>query len=477
MLKRLARILIILIILVWLYRYTSIFDNTKIKPYLEKINTKIENIFTKNSTGSQSVIEDNPNQIDQGITWATAFNDNDIINFETSSSVKPKPQSTGNTEDMNSNINNNQNQEVEEVDSQILDIKLSDLWDNWNNFENGCVTPWWEKIKNGSYFIAYGQQVSRDCGREKRYCSNGKLDGNYQYDTCYYSDVIDKQQQNSMLTQTELKDLQFDLGLNTSDKIVEWGVVWTKNSDNIGEKDKMEIYADGISWNDSTTMGLRVSNNDPEKHFLGKDTEGIDIQANGQTSINNNVFKSATLKKQLQNKPKTTFITNNKKVNAKNSHARKICTTPRWSVISNWQFVYAFKSTTAQWNSCELETRFCFDGQLQWSFVNANCKGAAPTIVDTPKESPTSSFVTVAFTETRNALRYLPVSLELMASTPMKKKTQYTTLQTSTYINTEWTSQPFNTIGQSYLIYHQPDEVNHGNQPPEYMFVGASSIQ
>ncbi len=64
-----------------------------------------------------------------------------------------------------------------------------------------------------------------------------------------------------------------------------------------------------------------------------------------------------------------------------------------------------------------------------------------------------------------------------MASTPMNTKKQYTTVQTSSYTNTQGVSQPFNIVGQSYLIYHQPDEVDHGNQPPEYMFVGASSIQ
>ncbi len=101
--------------------------------------------------------------------------------------------------------------------SEPLDIKLSDLEEN-SSFENGCNTPWGEDIENGAYFIAYGQQVSHDCRREKRFCTNGKIDGSFQYDTCYYSDAIIKQQQNSMLTLTELKALQIDLGLNYSDE-------------------------------------------------------------------------------------------------------------------------------------------------------------------------------------------------------------------------------------------------------------------
>ena len=90
MLKRLARILIILIILVGLYRYTSIFDNTKIKPYLENINNGIGNLFTKSGSGSKATIKDNANTTGQGVTGASAFNDSDIIGFNTSSTTKPQ---------------------------------------------------------------------------------------------------------------------------------------------------------------------------------------------------------------------------------------------------------------------------------------------------------------------------------------------------------------------------------------------------
>lgn len=472
MLKRLARILIILIILVGLYRYTSIFDNTKIKPYLENINNGIANLFSKSGSGSKTTINETANTTGQGLTGASAFNDNDVIDFRTSSNSNSQTNSTGSTEMRNSG-NNNQNQEVEEVEAKILDIKLSDLNQSSSKFPNGCVTPRGEDITNGAYFIAYGQQVSHDCKRERRFCTNGQLDGSYQYDTCYYSDAIIKQQQNSMLTQSELKALQIDLGLNYTDEPMIGGVVWSRNSDDPSFSGKdMELYADGESGS-----SLRITNNSAEKHFLGKETQGIEILANGQTAIPNHVYKSQTLQKQLQGHPKTSFITNNKTVDAKNSYARKICTTPRWSIISNGQFVYAFKNATAEGNSCEVETRFCLDGKLQWSFVNPNCKGNTPTIVDTPKPTITDDYVTVAFTETRNTLRYLPVPLELMASTPMNTKKQYTTVQTSSYTNMQEVSQPFNVVGQSYLIYHQPDEVDHGNQPPEYMFVGASSIQ
>jgi len=130
MLKRLARILIILIILVGLYRYTSIFDNTKIKPYLENINNGIANLFSKSGSSNKTTIKDSVNTTGQGVTGASAFNDNDVIDFRTSSNSNSQTNSTGSTEMRNSGI-----------EAKILDIKLSDLNQSSSKFPNGCVTP------------------------------------------------------------------------------------------------------------------------------------------------------------------------------------------------------------------------------------------------------------------------------------------------------------------------------------------------
>ncbi len=102
-------------------------------------------------------------------------------------------------------------------------------------------------------------------------------------------------------------------------------MVWSRNSDDPSfSGDERGLYADGKSGS-----SLRITNNSAEKHFLGKDTQGIEVLANGKTSIPDNVLKSSNLQKQLKGQTKTTFITNNKTLNAKNSYARKICTTPR----------------------------------------------------------------------------------------------------------------------------------------------------
>lgn len=457
MLKRLFRLALILIILLWISKYTTVLDNTKIKPYL----TRVETIITNNTESIRSWFGSNKQEevideqeiswsIDYGITWAANFGNEDMINSdETSDEVITEL--TWKNEDVvvvEQNSNDWNNTWVKKIAN--LQIK-------------NCVSPRWKFVPKNGYIIAYEARSSSECKREKRTCNNGKLEWSFMYDTCFYSSTISKQQTTSSLSRQELQAMKEEYGLieevndtaNASQNNNElingtiagpWILVNSSQT-----KEPTTINTIGTDHNTDANL-LKNSVNDPDKHYLGNGEKSIAILDNQQTELNNNKLKTRSLKKQVQWYKWESFISDYKKLTAKNSFYGKFCTTPWGSIISNGQFIVARKSTIVDQGVCEMETRFCIDGKLQWSFGASECKWAYPEIINNaPGLDVTNNAIAVGYTETRNVMKNNMIDLDYMPTSP-------------------WVNQRVS----SYEVFHQLDDID-SNRSPTFQFVPIES--
>lgn len=459
--RRLFRLSIILIILLGISNYTNLFDNTKIKPFLDRVTTIIKH----------------PQSIWSSSNSPTSTTDDEIVDWQSWESLADS--ATGaqefgvadelwgaGVEDTTSDttsIDPSNDEEVTEVNQQTVK-KIA-------NFKvQNCISPRGKFVPRNNYIIAYQYRSSQTCARERRYCVNGKLDGSFNYDTCYYQQALQKQQSNASLSISEINQIKKEYGLvdvyksGYKQDTTNW---WDENKDNLnGEEawpgmiiDSRSLpSADQSPESNGSFISANKILNDPNKHFLGKPTGWVNILSNGQTELNNNVFKTWSLKKQLIWGGWESFISDYKTLTARSSYERKICFTPRWTIISNGQFVTAFKSHEATLGRCEIETRFCIDGNLQWSYTHQSCNGKYPDINNKPWGVDLSNTATVRWDyQSKDPLSRRINDLDYM---PAPKPTEVQP------INTEDTIQPV-----WWVIYHQPDEVNHDDQIPEYQFI------
>jgi hypothetical protein len=201
-----------------------------------------------------------------------------------------------------------------------------------------------------------------------------------------------------------------------------------------------------INYNTNANL-LKNSVNDPEKHYLGNSEKSIAVLENQHTELNNHKLKTWSLKKQVQWYKWEAFISDYKELTAKNSYFWKTCNTPRGSIISNGQFVTARKTSSAENDICEMETRFCIDGKLQGSFSSESCKWKYPEIINNaPGLDVTNNAIAVGYTETRNVMKNNLIDLDYMPILLQE-----------------------NSIS-SYEVYHQPDSID-SNSSPSFQFV------
>jgi hypothetical protein len=61
------------------------------------------------------------------------------------------------------------------------------------------------------------------------------------------------------------------------------------------------------------------------------------------------------------------------------SSSKLSCTSPRWSIISHWSFIYAYNidHNNIQ-EECSMQKRVCLDGKLSGSFTYKSCNGQSP---------------------------------------------------------------------------------------------------
>ena len=471
MFKRLFRIALILIILLWISKYSTILDNTKIKPYLVHVESLISNTtsgirsrFVKDSSDKNDIESTNTwTQEWYGITWSASFSNEDIINW-------------GNTWTMKNNDWIETMSDIEEVKDVLTGTKkIANL-----QIKN-CVSPWWKFVPKNNYIIAYEARSSNECKWEKRYCNNGSLDGSFQYDTCFYSSTVTKQQNNASLKKNEIEEMKKEYGLveNLSEIIT---INETNNEGKIAWPGKV-VSSKSTEFNTVKTNttsaynanNLKSSYNDPEKHYLWNPEKSISIWENGQTEINNHKFKTRSLKKQVIWYQWEEFISNKYSLTAKNSYSRKLCITPWWSIISNGQFVTAWKRSVAENGVCELETRFCIDGSLQWNYSSASCKGDYPVIISHNQNVDKNENTQIMnYTESINIMKNTMIDLDPMP-TPLANSTtvsSYEVFHQPDKVDSSWSPVfqfiPINNNGvytesqiiidPSYVIYHQPDE-------------------
>lgn len=200
MFKRLFRLALILIILLWISKYTTILDNTKIKPYLQTVETIVEQ-NTESIRGwfwksNEEAIINEPEitwTIDYGLTWSANFGSEDMINGPWAWEEINNISWTTQEDTLNQNLNNSNTTWIKKI----------------ANFQiKNCVSPWWKFVPKNGYIIAYESRSSSECRWEKRICNNGTLEWSFIYDTCFYSSSIQKQQSSSSLSKEELSAMK-----------------------------------------------------------------------------------------------------------------------------------------------------------------------------------------------------------------------------------------------------------------------------
>ncbi|HMY80328.1 MAG TPA: hypothetical protein PLW93_00975 [Candidatus Absconditabacterales bacterium] len=477
MFKRLFRLAIILILLLGVSSWTTWLDNTMIKPhlnsvqgFLQKQGRTIKGRFGPSGTGSEKEDSDsnNPTQSTQYIqsgdqlgiedelligTGGSVFSDDDILGGVKSNTLSSQVLAE------NTQTILHEDTTIKEEDTQYINTSIK----NSLRIKN-CVSPRGKFIPKGGYIVAYQSSHSATCEREKRYCENGILSGSFTYDTCYYTQAITNQKTKSILSKNDI--ISLDQTYNILDKQDIHNNINT-NTNNTSQDNNDPTMIVGIdagpgkvinSSRTTDTLGsnkggsttqtsINNSYNDPSKHFIGRGAGLLELDERGWVAIKNIPRKSDRLAEQVDGFIGKTFITNTKSLESLNTYDRKICVTPWGNLISNGQFVLAFKSHNAQGGVCEVETRYCINGQLLGSFGYANCEGQYPLMVNKPIGLDLSNQGTiVGYSDTLNVIKRSMPYLDMMP-------------------------QPKTTSSTTSLVYHQPDEIDHGNQPPEYQFI------
>lgn len=52
----------------------------------------------------------------------------------------------------------------------------------------------------------------------------------------------------------------------------------------------------------------------------------------------------------------------------------KVCITPWWEYVANWDFVLAYEQRKDVDNLCNVQRRFCYDWILDWTYIQKSCK-------------------------------------------------------------------------------------------------------
>lgn len=189
----------------------------------------------------------------------------------------------------------------------------------WQGAE--CVTPWGETLGDGAYIIAYESVDS--CRFEKRYCTNGTLEGSFTADHCNspegYTEVV------RTVVRPEVTKISYGYVQGVEQAAYQPSTTNAKGT--------VTIVG---SWNNNKTNPTTVSAND-------------------------------------------SLYSNPKNWNYRNYDlTQRGCTTPWWTFLSDGSSVIAYKSSTPSryGASCTYERRTCFNGTLGGSYRSKTCSTA-----------------------------------------------------------------------------------------------------
>jgi len=178
-----------------------------------------------------------------------------------------------------------------------------------------CDLPWpWYSIRHGESVLAYQQRsdVPSICKVERRVCYYGQLQWSYTQRSC---------KENPQYEYTKHKVILYN------EKVV--------NS---------YIQPSKLAPNRNAEFSMQWKVNDP---------------LTPNTTWNNNVNDA------LSTKPASNWLVD---IVSKN------CKTPWWDTVIHSQFTKAYKSSIGFIDKpCEVELRYCHDGDLEWSFVYKKC--------------------------------------------------------------------------------------------------------
>jgi len=175
-----------------------------------------------------------------------------------------------------------------------------------------CITPWWERIADGDFVLAYEQRkdVTNLCNVQKRYCEDWKLSWVYTQKSCKEHTLYSYLKPEPISYNQETVDPFVQPGepsLSWADFDNHWKIDWTIIP--------IDVWWSPGSWNPA-----------------------------------DNVSVSQTTDSSIQ------------------------CVTPWWETVKNGHFVKAYKSSVGFIDlPCEVEIRLCVSWKLKWYYTNRAC--------------------------------------------------------------------------------------------------------
>lgn len=379
LLKILFRVVILFVILFFVNKYTTRFDDTKFGNFFNRFEDRLIWFLSRDESSDGIANIDDKNSSDS-LTWIDSienFSDDDIIGGWSAKQT--------NTASYISTSYVPRNYDIVFIDRT-------------NQY---CVTPRWQRIEDGNYIVAYKYPISAWCEFEKRYCDSNKLSGSYTYHTCLYESMAQAQSQKSLLDNDDItllvtnnlftyQDPEFFIPSNLLDNLNIWLSSSYSEEGNNQDYENYDMqtqiwpgivassyarkYATSISDNSSSSVlnNVNQTQNDPDIHFLWRWEKTVEVN-DWITDLQNNALKTDTLKKILRSWWPV-YDSSHTELAPSSAPIDKICTTPWWDVLSNGQYTMAFAEPSASFpTTCRSELRYCIDGVLQWTFTNRDC--------------------------------------------------------------------------------------------------------
>jgi hypothetical protein len=193
-----------------------------------------------------------------------------------------------------------------------------------------CITPWSTVVKHWDYVLAYEQRadVQNVCNIQKRTCNDGVL--KWTYTQWYCNEKVEY--------------------TYTKEKVV------THNDTQPSQLVQNPKYAKN-DWAEFDTHGKLVWEWD-SPNTIWDNNENNPVELNKWWELEKNEYYN--------------------------------CNSPRWEVITHWQFVKAYESPL--WfkdQPCKVELRLCLNGDLQWNYSYSKCEYIDKTYYDYLDEDKT----------------------------------------------------------------------------------------
>ena len=241
-----------------------------------------------------------------------------------------------------------------------------------------CQTPRWETITHNQYIVAYIRTKSATCDRQKRYCSDGVLQGDYQYNYCLFDFASI-----SAVLSWDSNNLTSSTTWSLWATSASWVATTNELTDTPSSADASLF---DLSWN--ANISWNKTQNTAKNSIIDtttKNTTGSSMKLwSGSTSSSSlwekewDLTNPAKLTKTPAAATGKQFVYDSSAssltVKTNNTSGLKSCTTPRSTQISHGVSILAYEKTSAApGTSCQYETRYCSDGKLSGKYTQEKC--------------------------------------------------------------------------------------------------------